>query len=131
MVGTAWADVESCARLVVLCTTAALNQTSFMSSDLQFARRRALAVLARVQRAPRRRSLASRLALGQFCRERTLRRIYPRRASIQVTLAVAIMEDTATGSDRGLTGLLEACIAECRSQPVGAPAPFLPATLDP
>jgi hypothetical protein len=41
MVGTAGADVESCARLVVLCTAAALNQTSFVSSDLHSARRRA------------------------------------------------------------------------------------------
>lgn len=101
MIGTATADAGSSARVVLLCTSAALAQAGVRGHvDI-------CCEVESVRRAAKRALMSSRW----------LARIYRRRAASHATLALAAMAGSGPTDRVTLCELLESCVSACRAEP--------------
>jgi hypothetical protein len=137
LAGTAQADWLTGARLVVLCTEAALRSAETPAvrlagsaakivrmphevwQELTAARRTACYLLSRESpEGPSPCSWPVRMIIWLFDRTRLLKRVYTYDAALQVAFAVAQI-DSARDSEAELLALLGACVEECRRSTEG------------
>jgi hypothetical protein len=119
MIGTATDDIESDARLVLICSCAALAEESVrshteMRAEVEAAQRMAERALA----APTGAFIATLLASSP-----TARRWYRRAAVRQAALSAAAMAGPAPSDRVALCELLTACVLALRREPEAASTP--------